>query len=304
MAVVRQDLDLRGRIQSSAPLILDGAMGTMLETRGAPDRCASNLIHPEAVAGVHRDYCAAGSHAVITNTLTMNRVFIETHKLGIDLQQVNRSGVELARRAAGPGVFVLGNLSSTGQMLEPYGELALDVAAAAFREQARCLAEAGVDGFIVETMMDLREALAALVACRAVSELPVIVCIAFDTDRDGGRTIMGNRATDCAVQLTEEGADAVGANCGSIDPEQMSRVVSTLASATRLPVAAEPNAGLPKLVGKATVFDMDPETFARGVWKCAQAGARLLGGCCGTTPAHIDALSRTLPAASEPAAQG
>ncbi len=221
----------------------------------------------------------------------MNRIFIESHRMGVDVVEVNRAGAALAREAAGPGGFVLGNLSSTGQLLEPYGPGTMPAALEAFREQARLLAEGGVDGFIIETMIDLREAECALRGCKEVSELPVIACIAFDTAQRGGRTVMGDSAERCARRLTEGGADAIGANCGGIDPSQMAEVIYFIASTTNLPVAAEPNAGLPKLVEGQTVFDMDAESFAAGLAACAKAGATIVGGCCGTTPDHIRAFA-------------
>ncbi|HET6484948.1 MAG TPA: homocysteine S-methyltransferase family protein [Spirochaetia bacterium] len=278
---------LKGR----QPLLLDGAMGTELDRRGVEGRCLCNLSGPRHVIAVHRDYREAGSHAVITNTLTMNRSFIESHRIGVDVLEVNRAGAALAREAAGPGGLVLGNLSSTGQLLEPYGPVPAAVVLEAFREQARVLAEGGVDGFIIETMIDLREAECALKACKEVSGLPVIVCIAFDTAQRGGRTVMGNSAEQCVRSLTEAGADAVGANCGGVDPAQMAEIVSRMVSISTVPVAAEPNAGLPKLVGGKTVFDMEPRSFALGLAACAKAGATILGGCCGTTPDHIRAFA-------------
>jgi 5-methyltetrahydrofolate--homocysteine methyltransferase len=285
---------LQGLLQGSGVLMLDGAMGTELDRRGSTGRCASNLADPDAVIQVHGDYVRAGTAAIITNTLTMNRIFVESHRLAIDVAEVNRAGAALARRAAGEKAQVLGNLSSTGQMLEPYGTHTEKSFIDAFEEQALCLAAGGVDGFIIETMFDLREAVCALRACRAVSALPVIVCIAYNTERDGGRTVMGNSAAECARALEAEGASAIGANCGNVGPWEMAEIVGTLSSLTRLPIAAEPNAGMPKLVGGRTVFDMDARTFAAGLAKCMDAGARILGGCCGTTPDHIRAFAERL----------
>ncbi|MHC4499545.1 MAG: homocysteine S-methyltransferase family protein, partial [Planctomycetota bacterium] len=154
----------------------------------------------------------------------------------------------------------------------------------------------GVDGFIIETMFDLREALCALRGCKENFELPVIVSMAFATEEKGGRTMMGNSAEDCAVQLSEAGADAVGANCGSIDPAQMATVVSAIKSTTMLPVLAQPNAGKPRLINNKTVFEMTPAAFAAGMGACLRAGANIVGGCCGTTPEHIRAVAEALKA--------
>ena len=280
-------------IQSRDIVLLDGAMGTELDRRGVSSRARVNLDAPETVIGVHQDYIRAGCHALITNTLTMNRVYIETHQIGIDVAAVNRAGVELARQAAGKGECVLGNLTSTGQLLEPYGSCTRAEAFNAFKEQAGFLAEGGVDAFIIETMYDLREAVCAVGACKEFS-LPVIASVAFTTEANGGRTIMGDSAEACARQLADAGADVVGVNCGELDPSQSAVVVSYLKDATSLPILAEPNAGKPQLVGEQTIFDMEPDPFARGVAACREAGATLIGGCCGTTPAHIRAVAEML----------
>jgi 5-methyltetrahydrofolate--homocysteine methyltransferase len=182
---------------------------------------------------------------------------------------------------------VLGDISSTGQLLEPYGTYKESVFYDTFKEQAGILAEVGVDGFIIETMFDLREAVCAVRACKDNFSLPVIASVAFFTETKGARTVMGNSAQDCVKSLTEARADVIGANCGSIDPQQMAVIVSMIRSMTDLPIIAQPNAGKPALIEDKTVFDMSPEAFAEGIAKCVNAGARLVGGCCGTTPAHI-----------------
>ncbi len=283
-------MDFWRLLKEKKVVLLDGAMGTQLDTNGLMGRGRANLDAPQAVLEVHRAYAQAGCDALITNTLTMNRIYIETHNVGVSVRDVNRAGAELAREAAGDKLCVLGDLSSTGQLLEPYGTYKETQFYDAFREQAEVLTQAGVDGFIIETMFDLREALCALRACKESFWLPVIVSIAFQTDKNGGRTMMGDTAEQCARQLTEAGADVIGANCGDLDPMQMSRVVALLRAATDRPLAAQPNAGKPQLVENKTVFDMEPEAFAEGVAECIRAGAQIVGGCCGTTPEHIRAV--------------
>jgi len=283
-------LDLWRLLKEKKVVLLDGAMGTQLDTKGLMGRGCANLDAPQAVLEVHRAYAQAGCDALITNTLTMNRIYIETHDVGVSVRDVNRAGAELAREAAGDRLCVLGDLSSTGQLLEPYGTHKEAQFHDAFREQAEVLAQAGVDGFIIETMFDLREALCALRACNERFLLPVIVSIAFQPDKNGGRTMMGDTADQCARQLTDAGADVIGANCGDLDPMQMSRVVGLLRAATGLPLAAQPNAGKPKLLEDSTVFDMEPAAFSEGVAECIRAGAQIVGGCCGTTPEHIRAV--------------
>ncbi len=275
-------------------ILLDGAMGTQLDRRGLMGRAQNNLDAPEAVLEIHREYAQCGCHALTANTLTMNRIYIETHNVGVSVRDVNRAGAELARQAVDKHQYVLGDISSTGQLLEPYGTYKESQFYDAFREQAEILAEGRVDGFIIETMFDLREAMCALRACKDNLSLPVIVSIAFATETKGGRTMMGNSAEDCAKKITDAGADVVGANCGDLDPAQMAVVVSVLHSATSLPILAQPNAGKPKLVGNETVFEMAPTPFAEGVAECLRTGARLVGGCCGTTPEHIRAVSGLL----------
>jgi 5-methyltetrahydrofolate--homocysteine methyltransferase len=281
-------------INSGSIILLDGAIGTELDKRGLMGRASNNLDAPEIVLDIQQEYVKCGCDALTANTLTMNRIYIETHNLGISVQDVNKAGVEIARQAAGKERYVLGNLSSTGQLLEPYGTYKESQFYEAFREQAGILAESGVDGFIIETVFDLREALCALRACKENFSLPVIVSIAFSTEKKGGRTMMGNSAEQCAKSLTDAGADVVGANCGDLDPTQMGVVVSYLKSATSRPVLAQPNAGRPKLIGDKTVFEMAPAQFADGIAECLRAGARLVGGCCGTSPEHICAVAGML----------
>jgi 5-methyltetrahydrofolate--homocysteine methyltransferase len=284
-------MDLSTFLMQQDVILLDGAMGTQLAERGAIMGGQSTLSHPDQVLEIHKDYAQCGCHILITNTFAMNRIFIDTHKVGVDVRAVNAAGARLAKQAAGPDQYILGDISSTGKLLEPYGDLKESAAYAAFAEQAALLEEGGVDGFIIETMTDLKEALLALRACKEVSSLPVIVTMAFSSPKNGGRTIMGNAAQECVMALTESGAQAVGANCGDIDPFQMAEIVSTIRSATELPVLAKPNAGRPRMVDKGTVFDMSPEEFVQGIGECISAGATMVGGCCGTSPEHICALA-------------
>jgi len=287
-------MKLSAALESKDVILLDGAMGTELDKRGLMSRIGANLESPDAVLEIHRQYVNVGCRALTTNTLTMNRVYLETHNVGVSLRDVNKAGAELARQAAGRDRYVLGDISSTGQLLEPYGTFKESQFYDAFKEQAEILAEAGVDGFIIETMFDLREAICALRACKENTPLPAIVTMAFATEEKGGRTIMGDSAEQCAKGLTDAGADAVGANCGDLAPSQMAVVVSLLKAVMSLPILAQPNAGKPKLIGEQTVFEMAPAPFAAGIAECLQAGAQLVGGCCGTTPEHIAAVAAML----------
>jgi 5-methyltetrahydrofolate--homocysteine methyltransferase len=275
-------------------ILLDGAMGTQLAERGLGMGGHNNVTNPGEVVAIHKQYAACGCHILITNTLTMNRIYIETHNVGVDVREVNLAGAKLAKSVAGKDLYVLGNLSSTGKILKPYGDLSEQETEETFKEQASFLSEGGVDGFIIETMFDLKEALCALRACKSIASLPVLVSMAFATPKNGGHTIMGNSATECARALTEAGASAIGGNCGDLDPSQMAEVTTIIREATSLPILAQPNAGKPRLIDNQTIYDMKPDEFALGMAKCLRAGARLIGGCCGTSPAHISALAEVL----------
>lgn len=286
-------MDLSQRLKNGDILIFDGAMGTQLEKRGAPMGGGANLTHPEAVLDIHRAYRKAGADVLITNTLTMNRISVESQSLDMDIQLVNRLGVEIAKQASEGKCFIVGDISSTGQLLEPYGSYSEAIFIENFREQASILAQSGVDGFIVETVFDLREGICALQGCReAAPNLPVILSLTFSTVARGCRTIMGNSAADLVKAAEEHGAAAVGTNCGDLSPEEVSEVIAELKAHTMLPLIAMPNAGKPKLDQEVTVFDMTSEQFATGVMSCIKKGAQMVGGCCGTSPEYIQALAR------------
>ena len=289
-------MSLSEALKQKEILLLDGAIGTELDKHGLMSRGRNNLDAPDVVLEIQREYAQSGCDALTANTLTMNRIFIETHNVGVSVRDVNKAGAELAREAAGKDLFVLGNISSTGQLLEPYGTYKESQFYDAFKEQADVLAEYGVDGFLIETVFDLREAACAVRACRENCTLPVIASMSFTTEEKGGRTMMGDSAEQCAKSLTDAGAAAIGANCGDLDPSQMAVVVSYLNSATELPILAQPNAGKPELIGDKTVFKMAPEPFASGIAECLRAGASIVGGCCGTTPEHIRVVAEMLSA--------
>ncbi len=280
-------MNLIDKIETQSIILLDGAMGTQLAAMGLDMGGQNCITHPSEILSVHKSYSEAGCDVLITNTLTMNRLSIESHGLEVDVKDVNISGAKLAKEAAGPGQYVLGDISSTGQLLEPYGEFSEEQFYNTFREQAAYLFSAGVDGFIIETIIDLREALCALRACQDVSSLPVLVTLSFVTADNGGRTVMGNTAEESATALVEAGAAAVGANCGNLDPHDTSLIIGMMRECVNAPLIAQPNAGKPHLVGNRTVFDMTPEEFSHGITECIEAGATLVGGCCGTAPEHI-----------------
>jgi 5-methyltetrahydrofolate--homocysteine methyltransferase len=287
-------LDLQKLIEARKVLIFDGALGTELAKRGLETSGALSLTNPEAILDFHREYAAAGVDILSTNTFIMNRISVESHGLDIDLREANLAGVRLAREAAGTEQFVFGDLGPTGKLLEPYGTFSEEQFYEAFKEQALMLTEGGVDGLIIETMTDLREAVCALRACKDVTSLPVIVTMAFATVEKGGRTVMGSSAAEIVTAFEQHGADAIGANCGELTPNEMAQIGAFYRAHTNLPLLIQPNAGRPKLVAGKTVYDMVPEDFADGVIKCIENGASLVGGCCGTTIEHIKAVVRRL----------
>jgi 5-methyltetrahydrofolate--homocysteine methyltransferase len=206
----------------------------------------------------------------------------------------------LAREALGGGGYVAGDVGPTGELLEPYGTMTEEAMRAAFGETARLLAAGGVDLFVVETMSDARKITLAVQACReaardAARDIPIAASMAFDPSRQGGfRTNMGVSAAEAARTMTAAGADIVGANCGSVTPHQMAELVREFRSATDKPILIQANAGVPELQAGETVFRLAPEAYAAGMLEVIAAGARLVGGCCGTTPEHIRCLRQAL----------
>lgn len=287
-------MDFQRYLQEKGTVLFDGAMGTQLARLGLEMGGSNNLTNPEQVLQVHRDYCQAGADVLITNTLTMNRIYIESHCLGVSVREVNSAGVRLAKAAAREGQQVFGNISTTGQLLEPLGSYTTKQFFENFLEQAVILADCGVDGYIVETMVDLQEAACALQACKAAAKLPVIVSMSFAQAVNGGRTIMGNTVAQIASQLQELGADTIGANCGELDPFEMAVIAGLFREAASLPVIIQPNAGKPIFKNNQTTFTMEPEDFADGLEICLQNGACMVGGCCGTSPAHIRAIAQRI----------
>ena len=281
-------------IRAGTILIFDGAMGTQLEERGIHPGPEWNVKSPEIVKEVHKAYADAGATILIANTFSANRISLERAGDVDNLREYNLAGVKICREAANGRAYVAGDISSTGQMLEPYGDYTEEQFMAVFTEQAKVLAEAGADIFMVETMSDLREAVIAVRACKAVSGIPVVASMSFDPGAGGPKTMMGNDPETCALALDEAGADVIGTNCGGLIPERVADLIASMRSVTDKPLVAQPNAGLPELIDGKAVFSLPPDAFAQGVLKCIESGARIVGGCCGTNPAHIAALRRAV----------
>jgi methionine synthase I (cobalamin-dependent) len=287
-------MSLIDQLLAAAPVLTDGAWGTQLQARGlAPGDCPDewNLTRPEVVEQVARSYVEAGSRVILTNTFGANRVTLAGHGLAEKAVEINRAGAAISRLAAGAGVQVFASVGPSGKLLMT-GETSEEELRAAFTEQARALAEGGADALVIETMSDLAEARIALEAARSTG-LPVVASMVFDTGKNKDRTMMGATPEQAAQELTEAGADVVGANCG-VGIESFVAICRRLKAATRLPVWIKANAGLPELVDGRTVWKMTPESFAGYVPQLVEAGASFIGGCCGTNPAFIRAVARSL----------
>lgn len=277
------------------PVILDGATGTNLQEAGMPvGVCPEQWIleHGEVLVQLQRRYAEAGTDILFAPTFTANRVKLAEYGLEGKLTEMNRRLVELSREAvrtadAKKPIFVAGDMTMTGRQLYPLGDLQFEELAEIYREQAKALFAAGVDLFVVETMMSLQECRAAVLAIREVCELPIMVSLTYNED---GRTLYGTDPATAVIVLQSLGADAVGLNC-STGPEAMLPLVEQMAEYARIPILAKPNAGLPELAEGRTVYRTAPEEFARFASKLIEAGASIVGGCCGTTPAHIKALA-------------
>ncbi len=280
-------------------VFLDGATGTNLQQAGMPvGVCPEEWIlsHRDILLGLQRAYFEAGSDIVLAPTFTANRIKLAEYGLEDRLEEINRSLVMISREAAGCHGLVAGDMTMTGRQLEPIGQMDLETLVSVYKEQAAVLADAGVDLFIIETMMSLAECRAALIAVKETCDLPVCVTLSFNED---GRTLFGTDASTAMVVLQSLGADAVGVNC-SAGPRQMIRIVREMKAYANIPVIAKPNAGMPELSEGRTVYRMQPDEFASSMIELTEAGAGILGGCCGTTPAHIRALKEALAGVNVP----
>jgi len=279
------------------PLLCDGATGTLLYARGVSlDACFDvlNVNDPRLVASVHADYLAAGADCLETNTFGANRFKLATHGLQGEVRDINRRGARLARDARetmGRDVFVLGAMGPLGKYLAPLGTVRPEEAREAFCEQAEGLLEGGVDGFVAETFSDLTEIALAIEAIRSLTDLPIVAQIAFT---DEGVTFMGRTPAEVARALRPLGVQAIGANC-SVGSSTLYEVLERMVpEAEGLALAIQPNAGLPSRAGERVIYFSSPAYMAEYAERMVQAGARLVGGCCGTTPQHIAAMREVL----------
>lgn len=275
---------------SKCIVILDGATGTLLQELGMPAGvCPEKWVidNPASIIDVQRQYVESGSDIIYTFTFGANELKLKEFNLD-DVVGMNRELARLSRQAAGGRAMVAGDIAPTGQLMEPFGLYSFEEIVNVYKKQVAGLLEGGVDLFVIETMMDIQEARAALIAVKESCDLPVIATMTFER---GGHTINGTDPLTALVTLQSLGADAVGCNC-STGPKEMLEIIKKLKPYSKVPLVAKPNAGMPKLINGKTVFDMNANEFTRFTDDFIKAGANLIGGCCGTTPEYISGLSK------------
>lgn len=283
------------------PLLGDGAMGTQLMIAGLEQgNCgeAWNLTHPERVLAIQRRYVEAGSDCLITNTFGGSRIMLNRHSEANHVVDVNKAGVEIARRAFGDKKgYVLGDIGPFGGLLEPFGDFTEAQVRSAFEEQAAALVDAGADAIIIETQTSLEELLIGIQASHAAGAKCIIGSMAYDVTLDGStfRTMMGIEPERAAEFMEEHGAHIVALNCGTgMEMERARDAVERYKNVTSLPVMVQPNAGKPQLINMKVVYDETPEQMVKGLLPLLKAGANIVGSCCGSTPEHIRAFRKVM----------
>jgi 5-methyltetrahydrofolate--homocysteine methyltransferase len=283
------------------PLLGDGAMGTQLMIAGLEQgNCgeAWNLTHPEKVLAIQRRYAEAGSDCILTNTFGGSRIMLNRHSNADKVVDINAAAVHIAREAFnGRSGYVIGDIGPFGGLLEPYGDFSEADVGAAFREQAKALVDAGADAIIIETQTSLEELRLGIIAAKEAGADCIIGSMAYDVTLDGAtfRTMMGVDPERAAEAMEELGAHIIALNCGTgMDMERAREAVDRYRNVTNLPLMAQPNAGLPKLVNMKVIYDETPEQMSAGVKPLLAAGANIVGACCGSTPDHIRAFRREM----------
>ena len=277
-------------------LVGDGAMGTQLFEAGLPaGACAEewNVTHADEVRRIQRAYVEAGADFLLTNTFGGNRISLRRHGLDEQIEAFNAAAVENARAAGGPETLVLGDIGPTGALPEPFGDCSENDFFEAFLDQAKALCAAGVDALAIQTITSVEEMRAAVRAAKQAGGVPVIASAGYDPTPDGSafRTMMGVSVEAMMQAALEAGADVVGANCGSVNMRDMVAIAGAIRAITPKPIMIEANAGRPEIVAGKTVHPESPDQFAKSVPELLRLDVRIIGGCCGTTPAHIRAVA-------------
>jgi len=282
------------RLAQQRVLVADGATGTNYQSMGMEPGLAPEewlFLAPDRVVELHRAFADAGADIVLTCTFGATPLRLAEGPLAGRTREVNLRAAELAREGAGADRLVAGSLGPTGMLIEPYGLLNREDAAAAYAEQADALTEGGVDLLVLETIFAVEEAVWAVEGIRSASSLPLVVSFSFDM---GTRTMMGLSPTDAVEAVVALGIAGVGTNCGRSLADADLVVTEVLAAAGDVPVWVKPNAGVPKIVGAEVVYEAGPEMLAEHVARYVEQGARIVGGCCGSTPEHVAAIARAL----------
>ncbi len=287
-------LPFRERLTAPQIVVADGATGTMLMAAGLPAGMSPeqwNLEAPEKIIALHDAYLEAGSELVLTNTFGGSPVKLALAGLDDRTHDINRAAAQLARQAAGEDRYVGGDIGPTGQLMKPFGPLTYEVAKEGFARQAAGLAKGGADVIWIETMSDINEAKAAVEGAMQATDLPVVVTMSFEHHR---RTQMGVEPSQAARTLWDMGVAATGGNCGKT-LEDMEAVIQHMRQAVPQAVlVAKPNAGLPRLVNDQTIYDTTPQEMADFVRRFVEMGVKIVGGCCGSTPAHLAAIAQAM----------
>ncbi len=282
-------------------LVCDGAMGTQLMLSGLePGGCGEywNIAHPDRIEEIHRRYVRAGADCIITNTFGASRIMLRRHGHGDRVREINEAGAHIARKAFDGGEgYVLGDIGPLGAILEPYGDLPAEEAAATYEEQTRALVRAGVDAIIIETQTSLDELGLAIDAARSAGAACIIASLAYDmsADKTFFVTMMGVLPEEAAAFAEKRGAHVVALNCGTgIDMAAIAHVVQSYRRHSSLPTMGQPNAGIPVLEGGKAVYKQTPEDMASGVREALDAGTNIIGSCCGSTPEHTRAIRKAV----------
>jgi len=280
--------DFRKLLQKEGVIVFDGAMGTILQEKDIPQGSPLeelNLTEPNKVADVHLSYAEVGVDVVETNTFGANRIKLSRYNLESKMEAINREGVRIAKETV-PSCLVGASIGPLGTLIEPWGDLSLNEAYSVFKEQIGSASKAGADLIVIETMMYIKEAEVAVLAAKNVCQLPIVCQVTF---AENGRTLMGEDPDTVLSALEDLKIDALGANC-SVGPDSLLPVAEKISLKAHLPLIFQPNAGQPQLKNGRTGYPVLPEQFSDWMEKFVELGVKIIGGCCGTTPAHLKAI--------------